>query len=659
MQERVGPYEVEKRLAIGGMAEVFVARRTGPHGFSKRIALKRILPQFAKDADFVAMFIEEARLAAHLDHPNIVHVFDFGDYEDNLFLAMELVDGTNVNRLLRAVYLRGETVALDASLHIAAQTARALAYAHQACDEAGTPLHIVHRDVSPANILLTRSGHVKLSDFGIAYVAMADRRTEDGRVRGKLGYMSPEQVRGEPLNGRSDVFTLTTVLAEMLLAEPLFGTGSELDVLLRIRNVDLGVLERSARPIPADVRKLLEVGLVKEPYARPTALEFAEALDAVIARRKGRERGPQALAKLLMRLELVSQRPYETDATESGARPTWLLQLERSADERTRSDAPVIEGSEATQGLRSYWIQTPSGKSAGPVDFPELVRMLITGIIPYDSKISMDGLRFEAVRAYPELVRFLRSQALQWDDDETTQATWTGDLSGARLLPLIYRITATQETGVVYLADQQRRKKMYFVNGQPEFIASTDSKELLGEFLVDTGVCKRGQVDHALLRLDKYDGHLGDALVGTGALRPVELFRAVYSQVRTRYLEAFRWTGGRWYFVRDARSNEESFPIRQDPYELMRDASLQPTLSQVEETLRPVFHQKLSLVATPPISRRSFHLPPVWENLLDTIHGDVTLAQWLHERTQLRQSNPEDIYRAVYFGLSCELVQAA
>jgi serine/threonine-protein kinase len=238
------------------MAEVFVARREGLHGFQKRVALKRILPQFSSDSDFVWMFIEEARLAAQLEHPNIVQVFDFGTLGDDLVLVMELVDGSNVSRLLR-VGPPEAPIPWDVALHIAYQTAQALDYAHHAVDDQGESLEFVHRDVSPANILLTRTGHVKLTDFGIATVRSRAPTTEDGQVRGKLGYMSPEQVLGKELQGKSDVFTLSTVLAELLIGEPMFQGESELNVLLQIRDADLRVLAQCERRIPQDIRQLV------------------------------------------------------------------------------------------------------------------------------------------------------------------------------------------------------------------------------------------------------------------------------------------------------------------------------------------------------------------------------------------------------------------
>src|ERR1700744_1854280 len=251
---RLGPYELLRRIATGGMAEVYLARRGGPHGFKKIVAVKRILPQYARDPDFVAMFVDQARICARLVHPNIVQVFDFGEQDGELYMAMEYVDGTTGARLVRAAASRGDDVPLDAALHITLSVLRALEYAHGARDEYGSPLALVHRDVSPGNVLIDRSGAVKLTDFGIARAAEIERRTDAGQLKGKLGYMSPEQVVGRELDARSDIFTLGIVLAEMLILRPLFSGGKELDVLFRIRDADLGALDRAGARVPGDIQ---------------------------------------------------------------------------------------------------------------------------------------------------------------------------------------------------------------------------------------------------------------------------------------------------------------------------------------------------------------------------------------------------------------------
>src|SRR5690349_4197590 len=269
------------------MAEVYLARRAGPHGFAKQVAVKRILPQLASDPDFVAMFVDEARVTGRLQHPNIVSVFDFGEEGGELYMAMEYVDGTTGARLIRAAAARSEDIPLEVSLHVALSVLRGLEYAHAAVDENGKPLHLVHRDVSPGNVLIDRSGAVKLTDFGIARAAEFERRTDVGQLKGKLGYMSPEQVVGRELDARSDLFTVGIALAELVMLRPLFAGPSEIDVLMRIRDADLGVLDRAGSRVPDDVRAVLFRALARDRALRfPTASAFAEAIEEIMRRRR-------------------------------------------------------------------------------------------------------------------------------------------------------------------------------------------------------------------------------------------------------------------------------------------------------------------------------------------------------------------------------------
>ena len=647
----LGPYLIEERLATGGMAEVFVAKRTGPHGFFKRVALKRILPQFARDPDFVSMFVDEARLAARLEHPNVVQVFDFGELNGDLFLAMELVVGTNVNRLLRAVSARNESVPLEVALHILAQTAHALAYAHRSRGEDGRPLGIVHRDVSPANILLTHTGHVKLSDFGIARIAGKDNRTDDGHVRGKLGYMSPEQVMGKSLDGRSDVFTLTTVFAEMLLAEPLFGSGSDLDVLIRIRDADLRVMDRSPRRLPQDVRKLIHLGLRPDPKERPSSSAFADAVDEVV-RRRGIVRGPDSLARLLLQLDLVRGTRADRDALEAGARATWNL-------DTTGVNAETEQlGHVTTNAPAIYRVRRDDRTIVGPISYPKLVQMITCGEVNSDTEVSREGSEFGTASMLAELTRFLSTPALQWRAEETTFATRRGVLGSGRLLPIVHHIAKDRETGALHLFDRQRRKKIYFIDGRPDFVASTDKNELLGEYLVATGVCLRMEVDMALALLPRYGGHLGDALVGLGILRPVELFRATSAQVRAKYLEAFRWRSGQWAYVPGVRAQEETYPLGHESTELLRDAALEAHPEELEAALSPMREKILVREPSPAIPLSAFRVPEAWNRLLD-VQGDATLGAIVARESVEGGLDTDEVYRAFYLGLSCEIVRAA
>lgn len=643
----IGPYVIERRLAMGGMAEVFVAMRKGPHGFSKKVALKRILPQYAGDPDFVSMFIDEAKLAAQLHHPNVVQVFDFGEHGGELFLAMELVEGTNVHRLLRVVNAHDEQLPLDTVLYIVGQTAQALAYAHRLCGPDGEPLGFVHRDVSPANILLTSSGHVKLTDFGIAKCATQRERTEDGHVRGKLGYMSPEQVMGRPMDGRSDVFTLATVFAELLIGEPLFGTGKELDILVRIRDVDLSLLKRSARRIPRDVRRVVEAALARDPAQRPTARELAETCDE-IRRRRGMSHGPDRLARLLARLDLTEAAP----GTVPPDRGTALLDtslLSPQAEALVRhvgATAPEI-----------YTVRLADGREVGPISFPRLVQMITGGKVHSETLIRKERGAYEPATSLPELTRFVTSPALQWKLEELRHANKSGELQGASLVPIVFDLMKSRATGVLHLWDGERRKKIYFESGKPEFVASTDRRELLGEFLVEHEICLRMEVEMALALLPRYGGRLGDALVGLGILRPFELFQAISAQVRQRLLEAFTWRRGQWAFVPNMRSHEETFPLGLSFWELLREAIESAHADELEAALAPVWERRLRQVPRPSVPRESFDLPPTWAKLIDSVQEGRTAGAILTRAAADSAMDLEDAYRALFFGLSCGFVE--
>ncbi|MFT3927235.1 MAG: serine/threonine-protein kinase [Myxococcales bacterium] len=643
------PYLIERRLAAGGMAEVFIAKRRGPHGFQKRVALKRILPQFAAEPDFVHMFIDEARLAARLDHANIVQVFDFGQHSGSFFIAMELINGSNVNQLLRAVAARDEAVPLDVALHIATEAAMALAYAHSLRDDEGEPLRVVHRDVSPANLLLTRDGHIKLSDFGIARAASFEARTQTGQLRGKLGYMSPEQVLGRELDGRSDVFTLSTVLCEMLIAEPLFGKGQDLDVLMRIRDVDLSVLNNSKRRVPQDIRALIACGLSKNREERPDSVTFLRML-LEIAVRRGIAAAPSRLARLLARLELVEPRPGDELALEAGAKPTNYLDVSY-AEGSDDASLPPIE-------VVSYRVRSERGLM-GPLSYSQVAELVLSGMIDGDAMVSRTGSPFERAANIDELRRFVSSPALQWRERDLAHPTFRGGLAHASLLPVVHRIARSHETGVLHMREGGRQKKLYFIEGRPDFISSTDRNELLGEHLVATNVCLRMEVDMALAVLHRYDGRLGDALVGLGVLRPVALVRAVQDQVRRRFLEAFRWRAGEWRFVRGARSEEETFSVQQDPCELFRDAAREAHPAELEAALEPVRERVLVRTSAPPMPLAAYRLPTAWSSLLQQVNGQSTLGSIVARESARRGAEVEDVYRALYLGLSCELLRTA
>jgi len=229
--ETVGRYEVVGRLAMGGMAEILLGRLRGPSGFERPVVIKRILPHLAEQGTFVDMFLDEARLAARIQHRNVVQVHELGREGNDLFLVMEYLEGENAAGLIRRSLVAGADLHPAICAYIVAEACSGLHSAHELTDTAGNPLNLVHRDVSPQNIFVAYNGAVKVLDFGIAKAADRTAHTEVGQLKGKFEYMSPEQCRGKPIDRRSDIFALGIVLYELVTRRRLFKRATKLAVL--------------------------------------------------------------------------------------------------------------------------------------------------------------------------------------------------------------------------------------------------------------------------------------------------------------------------------------------------------------------------------------------------------------------------------------------
>ena len=231
---KLGRYELVGHLASGGMAEIFLGRLRGPRGFEHPVVIKRVLPALARTREFVDMFVDEANIVAAVRHPNVVAVHEFGHENDELFLVMEYLEGESVGGLARRLWSRGEALDRRLAAHILAEACAGLHAAHELSDEKGIPRDLVHRDVTPQNIFVTYRGAVKLIDFGIAKAANRHTKTEAGQIKGKFGYMSPEQCFGRPLDRRTDIFALGTLLYELTTSRRLFRRESDLETLKAI-----------------------------------------------------------------------------------------------------------------------------------------------------------------------------------------------------------------------------------------------------------------------------------------------------------------------------------------------------------------------------------------------------------------------------------------
>jgi serine/threonine protein kinase len=325
--QQLGKYQLIRKLATGGMAEVFLAKAAGPMGFEKTLVVKRILPHLAEDPTFVEMFLGEAKLAAQLNHPNIVQIFDFGEADGEYFLAMEYIDGPNLRVLLKRAKTAGMPLPAAICARLIAAACEGLAFAHDFADPAtGEPLGLIHRDISPDNILVSRQGAVKVVDFGIAKAAGQSHKTQSGVIKGKLAYMPPEQVRAKALDRRVDVYALGVVLYELLTTQKPFDSASDAGTMQAILFEELTPAVQHRPDLPDAVQRILERALAKDREQRyPDCLTLAADLEEFILS-AGKPVTAQQIVQLIAQVSPHTDSPMPTPQSGtarggSGARP--------------------------------------------------------------------------------------------------------------------------------------------------------------------------------------------------------------------------------------------------------------------------------------------------------------------------------------------------
>ncbi len=280
---KFGQYVLIEKIATGGMAEVWKARMRGVEGFQKTVAIKKILPHLSDNQDFIEMFVDEAKLAAQLNHNNIIHIYDLGKIQSSYYIAMEYIDGFDLKAILRRGQERDHPMTVELALFIASKLASALDYAHRKKDFEEKEMGLVHRDVSPQNVLVSQEGDIKLCDFGIAKAASKASHTQAGALKGKLQYMSPEQAWGRNIDRRSDIFALATVLFEMLTNRKLFTGDNELSILEQVREARVQPPSLHNDEVTPEIDRIAIKALQKDPASRyQTAGEMARDLDAVL-----------------------------------------------------------------------------------------------------------------------------------------------------------------------------------------------------------------------------------------------------------------------------------------------------------------------------------------------------------------------------------------
>lgn len=321
-----GRYRLLEVIGAGGMAEVFLAKLEGIEGFERRLAIKRILPSFSRNDSFVQMFIDEARLVGHFNHPNIVQIYDFGKIEGSYYISMEFVEGINIADILTRYKAANMHVPLEVLLEIGIQACRGIDYAHRETDEMGRPLGIIHRDLTPHNILISKKGVVKITDFGIAKASMNTHMTQAGMIKGKVPYMSPEQAMGLPLTHVSDIFSIGIVMYEMCTLRRLFEGENDFTILRKVQEAKVPSIVEQNPNVPSELETIIRRALARD---RTERYQWASEMEADLTRLKFSLAGKLqnfTLAEFIQRFIATQPPPVRKPVGGTGPSPAQVVQ---------------------------------------------------------------------------------------------------------------------------------------------------------------------------------------------------------------------------------------------------------------------------------------------------------------------------------------------
>lgn len=541
-----GPYVLASRIAVGGTSEVYLAHPPKGSPLPGKLIVKRPLPQFQGDTSWNAMFTREARLQAMVRHPGVVRVFETGEVNGEPYLAMEYVEGIDGDRLARRLRQESARFSFALATHVACEILSALDGVHNARDDEGKLLGVLHRDVTPSNVYFSQLGEVKLGDFGLAHSQHKNTfRSETGHaLKGKFAYLAPEQVAGDRVDHRADLFSLAVLFAELLLGKPLFSQGGQLAILLAIRDGKTEGVDELLGSIPAGLYEALKQGLARDPRDRhPHAAAFRKALLPFAT--------PLAEAK-----KSLSEKVRWVQAN-----PTTRAMHAVNNDDggSGRDSAPdALEAKTLRFHIPPANAVLASGAKMGPLSFAELVEALATGTIARGDLVNYRNEGLKPVESYEELARFLQVASARTAEVQAVKgADYDVPFSLTGLLEVLARVNTHKESGVLFAERPAQvgqpkaiKKELYFQAGLLHHVASNDASELLGEYLVRRGDLAREELDMALAVLPRYEGRMGDTLIALGLVSPVAVFRAIREQGRDRVSSLFRWTDGTLTFYR-------------------------------------------------------------------------------------------------------------
>jgi eukaryotic-like serine/threonine-protein kinase len=680
---RFGAYLLLKRIAVGGMSEVYLARPAADSASAHELVIKRLLPSVLDDPRSRKTFQMEANLHTAARHDNVVEMYQSGEVEGEPYLAMEYVPGVDAFRLMRRAQSESMRIPPQVAIYVARELCKALACVHGLVDEDNNPLGIVHRDVTPSNIYLSETGQVKLGDFGIARSFAEKPRAQGTHVlKGKYGYLAPEQVSGEPFDHRADLFSLAVVLSEMMIGQALFPGAGQLAVLLAIRDCRIDPLRASMGNLPKGLFPVLEKALAKAPDDRfSSASEFYDALASY-----------ETPDRVTIAGELANLVKWAGDPAtlakriEGALRESTKMSVPRDSTKMAvprPGGTPLPRPTAPPPALAN--VRTRDGRIINEVSFAKLVEFIVTGELGAEDEVAMAGQGFQQLQAIDVLARHLPpSTATTSRLDGPGVPDYAAELASTGMLDVLTWLLVRRETGALF-ADRPAvptrrpippgssvaaslresgfgpvRKELYFENGRLILVASSEPSELLGEHLVRRGAIQRSELEAALLEMPRYDGRLGDTLIGLGLVDAVEVFRAIESQGRARVAAIFRWSVGRVSFYRGVKPQRVDFRLDLDIPELML-AGLEESVSDaiMIERHRAEMETMFIPIRPPPHYAMSVAWPPSVLLLMGTLGAGRKLGDILATLKATRNMDAPEVVRAIEITIAGGLVRRA
>lgn len=635
-----GNYTLIKKIGKGGMAEIFLATPLmSPHFL---VVIKKINPELVEDKHYITMFLDEARLMSCLMHPNIIQILDVGEVNGEYYICMEYVHGKDLLTIIEYCAGTGIKIPEDIALHIMLEILEGLDYIHNVKGPDNKELKVIHRDLSPSNILISLDGEVKIGDFGIAKAALQKNVTRAGYIKGKIGYMSPEQVEGRPLDHRTDVYVAGLVLYEIFSQKMYFNIENEFEALKAMREAKPKDRNELLNYMTPGLIDILYKALKKDPNDRfQSAVEFSSAIMQYMIENR--------LSTNVNILSAFMRSLFPTDET--------LLEQIHNISKKSSAfiEPPSQKKSKVRSKIRNlkFYLKDRHEKVIGPFTLDALINIIKIYNLSPSTLASTDNKFFKPLDQYQELLEAFQSGPEEKTGIFSTSPQYQGLLSEVSVTKLFFRFASAKVTGKLLFKDGVIEKSVYLRDGFPEHIETNRKDELFGEILVKRNIITRTRLNLTLKEQEKKRQKIGDILIEKGYLKPADLIKLLTEQMRMRYFELFNWEKGKYEFYAHLVSKNVSHPIGMGAFALISEAVRNKmNYSIIEKSLEPNINKKIVVFKDRVINPESFRLTQ--EELKITNELNNSTLNFIYKK--FRMTSNELINRLVYLLYQAEII---